>query len=97
MALAVITWVALDSSFFNRMSPGTFIAFFGAAAMLPRPIRQLSMTNSMIQKGLAAAEVIFQQMDLKPEINRGTIELSDVKGSISFENVFFSYSENEQV
>ena len=55
------------------------------------------MTNSMIQKGLAAAEVIFQQMDLKPEINRGTIELSDVKGSISFENVFFSYSENEQV
>ena len=97
MALAVITWVALDSSFFNRMSPGTFIAFFGAAAMLPRPIRQLSMTNSMIQKGLAAAEVIFQQMDLKPEINRGAIELSDVKGSISFENVFFSYSENEQV
>ena len=97
MALAVITWVALDSSFFNRMSPGTFIAFFGAAAMLPRPIRQLSMTNSMIQKGLAAAEVIFQQMDLKPEINKGAIELSDVKGSISFENVFFSYSENEQV
>ena len=97
MALAVITWVALDSSFFNRMSPGTFIAFFGAAAMLPRPIRQLSMTNSMIQKGLAAAEVIFQQMDLKPENNRGAIELSDVKGSISFENVFFSYSENEQV
>ena len=79
------------------MSPGTFIAFFGAAAMLPRPIRQLSMTNSMIQKGLAAAEVIFQQMDLKPENNRGAIELSDVKGSISFENVFFSYSENEQV
>ena len=34
--------------------------------MLPRPIRQLSMTNSMIQKGLAAAEVIFNQMDLKP-------------------------------
>ena len=97
MALAVITWVALDSSFFNKMSPGTFIAFFGAAAMLPRPIRQLSMTNSMIQKGLAAAEVIFQQMDLKPENNRGAIELSDVKGSISFENVFFSYSENEQV
>ena len=77
MALAVITWVALDSSFFNRMSPGTFIAFFGAAAMLPRPIRQLSMTNSMIQKGLAAAEVIFQQMDLKPEINLSLIHISE--------------------
>ena len=97
IALAFITWVALDSSFFERMSPGTFIAFFGAAAMLPRPIRQLSMTNSMIQKGLAAAEVIFNQMDVKPEIDDGTKELSEVKGDISFKNVNFSYSDNEKI
>ena len=90
LALAIITWVALDSSFFERMSPGTFIAFFGAAAMLPRPIRQLSMTNSMIQKGLAAAEVIFKQMDLQPEINDGLIEISNIKGDISFKKVNFS-------
>ena len=97
IALAIITWVALDSSFFERMSPGTFIAFFGAAAMLPRPIRQLSMTNSMIQKGLAAAEVIFNQMDVKPEIDDGTKELSKVRGDISFENANFSYSDNEKI
>ena len=97
IALAFITWVALDSSFFERMSPGTFIAFFGAAAMLPRPIRQLSMTNSMIQKGLAAAEVIFNQMDLKPEIDEGTSEMFDIEGDISFKNVNFSYSENEKI
>jgi subfamily B ATP-binding cassette protein MsbA len=97
IALAFITWVALDSSFFERMSPGTFIAFFGAAAMLPRPIRQLSMTNSMIQKGLAAAEVIFNQMDLEPEIDEGTREILEIEGDISFKNVNFSYSENEKV
>ena len=97
IALAFITWVALDSSFFERMSPGTFIAFFGAAAMLPRPIRQLSMTNSMIQKGLAAAEVIFNQMDLKPEIDEGTSEMFEIEGDISFKNVNFSYSENEKI
>ena len=97
LALAIITWVALDSSFFERMSPGTFIAFFGAAAMLPRPIRQLSMTNSMIQKGLAAAEVIFKQMDLQPEINDGLIEISNIKGDISFKKVNFSYNENEKI
>ncbi len=97
LALAVITWVALDSSFFERMSPGTFIAFFGAAAMLPRPIRQLSMTNSMIQKGLAAAEVIFHQIDLKPEINKGSIEFSNSNGDISFKNVNFSYGDNEKI
>ena len=97
LALSVITWVALDASFFERMSPGTFIAFFGAAAMLPRPVRQLSMTNAMIQKGLAASEVIFNQLDLKPEINDGNREITKIKGDISFENVNFSYSENEKI
>jgi len=97
LALSVITWVALDASFFERMSPGTFIAFFGAAAMLPRPIRQLSMTNAMIQKGLAASEVIFNQLDLKPEINDGIKEINKIKGDISFESVNFSYSENEKI
>ena len=97
LALSVITWVALDASFFERMSPGTFIAFFGAAAMLPRPIRQLSMTNAMIQKGLAASEVIFNQLDLKPEINDGIKEINKIKGDISFENVNFSYGENEKI
>ena len=97
LALSVITWVALDASFFERMSPGTFIAFFGAAAMLPRPIRQLSMTNAMIQKGLAASEVIFNQLDLKPETNDGIKEINKIKGDISFESVNFSYSENEKI
>ena len=36
MALAVITWVALDSSFFNRMSPGTFIACLLYTSPSPR-------------------------------------------------------------
>ena len=65
--------------------------------MLPRPIRQLSMTNSMIQKGLAAAEVIFNQMDLKPEIDEGTSKMFEIEGDISFKNVNFSYSENEKI
>ena len=97
LALAVITWVALDASFFERMSPGTFIAFFGAAAMLPRPVRYLSLTNAMIQRGIAAADVIFNQIDLKPEINDGSDEISDIRGDITFKNVSFSYSENEKI
>ena len=75
----------------------TFIAFFGAAAMLPRPVRYLSLTNAMIQRGIAAADVIFNQIDLKPEINDGSDEISDIRGDITFKNVSFSYSENEKI
>ena len=73
------------------MSSGTFIAFFGAAAMLAKPIRQLSITNSMIQRGLAAAEVIFNQIDEKDEEDHGEKELNNTKGEIEFSDVNFRY------
>ncbi|GIS22633.1 MAG: hypothetical protein CM15mP123_05350 [Gammaproteobacteria bacterium] len=65
--------------------------------MLPRPVRYLSLTNAMIQRGIAAADVIFNQIDLKPEINDGSDEISDIRGDITFKNVSFSYSENEKI
>ena len=70
-ALALITWLALDASVVSEMTPGTFIAFFSAAGMLAKPVRQLSEINSQIQKGLAAAEDIFDQLDEEPEKNEG--------------------------
>ena len=73
-ALALITWLALDTSVVSTMSPGTFIAFFSAAGMLAKPVRQLSEINSQIQKGLAAASDIFNQLDEEPELNQGKYE-----------------------
>ena len=37
LALALITWLALDSSVVTTMTAGTFVAFFGAAGMLAKP------------------------------------------------------------
>lgn len=91
VSLATITWFALDSDVIEVMSSGTFIAFFGAAAMLAKPIRQLSQTNAMIQRGLAASEVIFDQIDEKPEENSGKEILTNSEGTIEFNNVSFSY------
>lgn len=90
-ALALITWLALDTSVVSTMTPGTFIAFFSAAGMLAKPVRQLSEINSQIQKGLAAASDIFNQLDEDPEENIGIIVKERVEGSISFNNVSFSY------
>ena len=93
-ALALITWLALDTSVVTTMSPGTFIAFFSAAGMLAKPVRQLSEINSQIQKGLAAASDIFNQLDEEPELNQGKYESQSVEGSISFQNLSFSYKDN---
>ena len=94
-ALALITWLALDASIVSNMTPGTFIAFFSAAGMLAKPVRQLSEINSQIQKGLAAAEDIFSQLDETPERNDGTYTSEAVKGDITFTNLNFSYDTGE--
>ena len=96
IALATITWFAIDASVITNMSSGTFIAFFGAAAMLAKPIRQLSTTNSMIQRGLAAAEAIFSQIDEKDELDEGKNELKDIDGEIEFKNVNFQYDQADK-
>ncbi|MDB3976522.1 lipid A export permease/ATP-binding protein MsbA [Gammaproteobacteria bacterium] len=90
-ALALITWLALDASVVSEMTPGTFIAFFSAAGMLAKPVRQLSEINSQIQKGLAAAEDIFDQLDEEPEKNEGEHTATSIEGKISFNDVSFSY------
>ena len=90
-ALALITWLALDSSVVMTMSAGTFVAFFGAAGMLAKPVKQLSEINSQIQKGLAAAEDIFEQIDSDPEIDDGSFSPDAVEGNIAFDKVSFAY------
>ena len=90
-ALALITWLALDASVVSEMTPGTFIAFFSAAGMLAKPVRQLSEINSQIQKGLAAAEDIFDQLDEESEKNEGEHSATSIEGKISFNAVSFSY------
>ena len=90
-ALALITWLALDASVVSNMTPGTFIAFFSAAGMLAKPVRQLSEINSQIQKGLAAAEDIFGQLDEESEKNEGEHKSSHIEGKINFNKVSFSY------
>ena len=96
LALALITWIALDSNVLEVMTAGTFIAFFGAAGMLAKPIRQLTQVNAMIQRGVAAAETIFDQLDELPEKDNGELVLNECKGNLKFRNVSFSYENSEE-
>jgi len=60
--------------------------------MLAKPVRQLSEINSQIQKGLAAASDIFEQLDEEPEKNEGTFENDKIQGLIEFKDLSFSYN-----
>ena len=58
------------------------------------PIRQITEVNSDIQKGIAAAESIFEILDATPERDGGTVELESVIGRVEFKDINFRYNDN---
>ena len=91
LALGALFWFALDPEVLSEFSAGSLVAFITAAAQLGKPIRTLSNIQSIIQKGLAAAEDIFHQLDTPLETDQGKIVLSQVVGHIEFDAVAFRY------
>ena len=77
-------------------TPGDLVAYITAAGLLPKPIRQLSEVSSTIQKGLAGAESIFEQLDEAPEFDEGTIERERVSGHLEVRNLSFTYPGTER-
>ncbi|WP_351059550.1 ATP-binding cassette domain-containing protein, partial [Psychrobacter sp. TB20-MNA-CIBAN-0197] len=49
-----------------------------------------------IQKGVAGAESIFEQLDVEPEIDTGTIERDRVSGHLAVNNLSFTYPGTER-
>ncbi|MEX2366833.1 MAG: lipid A export permease/ATP-binding protein MsbA, partial [Pseudohongiellaceae bacterium] len=90
-SLSILLWLAMNPASLADISPGEFVAYIVAAGMLLRPIRQLSKINSVVQRGLAAAESVFEVLNEAGEPDRGTYETDRIQGKISFQNVGFAY------
>ncbi|MCQ4346302.1 lipid A export permease/ATP-binding protein MsbA [Pseudomonas stutzeri] len=75
---------------------GELVAYITAAGLLPKPIRQLSEVSPNIQKGLAAADSIFGQLDEPAEVDRGTLERERVSGRLEVKDLSFVYPETDK-
>lgn len=95
LATAVLVWFALAPGMVEAMTPGVFASYIGAAASLAKPIRNLSEVYAEIQKGIAAAESIFEVVDAPKEPLGGNLALPDpVSGAVTFEHLGFRYIED---
>ena len=96
ISLSIVAYFALGSQLGIKLNAEDFVAFITAAGLMAKPIRQLSNINAVIQKGLAAAVEIFDQLDAQEEEDDGQIE-SSIVGAVDFENVCFSYNKKDSV
>ncbi|QDF98948.1 lipid A export permease/ATP-binding protein MsbA [Azoarcus sp. DD4] len=85
VVLFLVLWLRGDAT------PGDLVAYISAAGLLPKPIRQLSEVSSTIQRGVAGAESIFEQLDETPETDRGTVERERVDGRLEVRKLSFRY------
>ena len=88
-AMAVLLFMVV--LFRGDATVGDLVAYVTAAGLLPKPIRQLSEVSATIQKGLAAADSIFAQLDEPAELDQGTHEVKRAKGLLEFKHVGFAY------
>jgi subfamily B ATP-binding cassette protein MsbA len=73
---------------------GDFMGFVSALLMAAQPIRSLGNLSARVQEGLAAAQRVYEILDVRPRIvNKPDAKsLSVTKGAISFDKVGFAYA-----
>jgi ATP-binding cassette subfamily B protein/subfamily B ATP-binding cassette protein MsbA len=95
---ALVLWVGGVQVIHGKMEVGQLIAFmFYAGMFFYEPIGRLHGLNQILQSSRAAAARIFDIVDMSEERSdrRGVLQ-NPVRGDIVYENVSFSYAQEER-
>ena len=96
LALGALFWFALAPDILSHFSAGALIAFITAAAQMGKPVRTLSGVQSIIQRGLAAAEDVFAQIDQTPEPDAGERNITRAAGRLEIDDLCFRYPNSDE-
>jgi ATP-binding cassette, subfamily B, bacterial MsbA len=93
LGVAGIIWYGGYLVIQGTMTPGAFFSFLAAMIMAYTPLRRLAGANNTVQQALAAAERVFQVLDLPNEQDqdRGSKDLHPLARSLEFRGVSFRY------
>lgn len=91
--VALVVYVAARESLKGALSAGEFIAFFSAMMLMLDPVRRITNVNATLQRGVAGADSLFAIVDEEDEEDTGTVEIDRARGNVRFDNVNFSYGD----
>ncbi len=97
VGIAAVVYIGGRRVIAGSSTPGTFFAFLTALLSLYEPIKRIAQSNAAIQSALAAAERIFELLDLEPEVREkpGARPLPPIRRELVFERVSFRYEATE--
>ena len=99
ISIGLVVWYGGEGIISGKdITIGEIIAFILFIQMMFRPIRQLADRFNVLQMGIVGSERVFRVLDTDDKINdEGKIEVSELEGEISFENVWFRYKKDQWV
>lgn len=83
----------------HQMTAGSFASFVTSLLLLYKPVKTLGNTLTSIQNIFVAMGRVFELFDLEPQIKdrEKTVEFTELKEKITFEDVCFEYVPNKPV
>jgi ATP-binding cassette, subfamily B, multidrug efflux pump len=97
LAMALVVWYGGARALMGQVTFGVLLAFIQYVRQFFNPIRGLSEKYNTLQSALASSERIFDVLDTPKEVleTQNPVNISNPKGKIEFENVFFRYNDEE--
>ncbi len=81
----------------KTLNASEFLGFLFAIFQMMTPIKELGSVNNRIQEASAAAERVFEIIDIEPQIKNkpNALELNSFKDEIVFKNISFKYEDSD--
>ena len=97
IAVTFIVWFGGYEVVNEVITAGELVAFLTYAVNLANPVKRLSRVYAAIQKAMAAADRVFEVMDLDEKITDvpGAKPLPPIQGQVEFKDITFSYKEGQ--
>ena len=96
-ALCAVLYVGGNQVYDKELKPQELMTFLFALFSIMSPIAQLTNTPAVIQKGIVAAETVFDIIDQQPTVKNGNTSIHTFTSSITVDNLHFSYDGNHEV
>lgn len=90
-ALAAIVWRATRPDLLDTMTAGAFMSLISAMLVMLPSIKRLTTVQATVQRGVAAADELFDVLDAPEEQDLGTRELVNARGDIVLRDVTLLY------
>ena len=97
IGVAILIWYGGLGVINTTLSFGSLVAFLSYIQMFFSPIRDIAEKYNILQGAMAASERIFALLEQKEEKRLTGKKIINPKGKIEFQNVWFSYDNEEWV